>query len=147
MINTDYDTVYCKNFNKKYSEVIDSIAYNTVMGYIKWEKRNIDSINLDYYYAEDKEFCEKYYLYKVNNTNEIVLQLVSDQDKLNYELDSNTFGYELESLLKDVKATMMEKVQTNSYYSNTYKSYKELKMEKASKQLIDIEPMRNFEFL
>ena len=109
-----------------------------------------------YWYGEDKEYNEKYYFYIDNPICGTLLQIVSDKEERNFELDDLIFPEELKKLSNIVMGKKKSTSLTcgyngySNYYDNYYKSYKpykSYKREKADKQLKDIEPMRNFETL
>lgn len=157
MINSSYTTVRIKENKKTYTEVLDTIAFNTVMKYISWQKFYDDKMGVDYYFCRDAEYGESYYLYDLSSANELIFQIVSDRDKLNYEFDTVVFPKELRDLLNDVKASLAPQKKTygtydflNDYEDDYYgykSSYKSYKLEKAETQLSKVEPMSNREFL
>ena len=158
MINSNYKTIYCKNHNNTYADMIETIAFSTEMQYVKWQRKYDYQANLYYWYGEDKEYNEKYYFYIDNPVCGTLLQIVSDKEERNFELDDMTFPEELKKLANMVMGKKKSTALTCGYngYSNFYdnyydsyynKSYKSYKREKADKQLKDVEPMRNFETL
>ena len=54
MINSNYKTIYCKNHNNTYADMIDTIAFSTEMQYVKWQRKYDYQANLYYWYGEDK---------------------------------------------------------------------------------------------
>lgn len=168
MLNPDYKTIYYSGKNRVGSDIIDAIKYSTETFYAKWERKYDETLSSYYYYGEDKEYQEKYYLFIDSPIIGTVLQVSSDRDKRNYEFDDTVFSKELKELSTEVLKMCSKKVPSklsNAYYdydypyynSHTdyydpystynYKSYKEIKREKAAKQLKDVETMRNFETL
>lgn len=168
-MNSDYKTVYCNKHNKTYADMIDCITYSTQTKYIKWEKKYDSQGGLWYWFGEDKEYKERYYFYIDNPVCGSVLQIVSDKEQRNFDLDDMSFPTELKKLAEAVtnKPATSTAVCTiddyyNKYYggrygscsnygcgstSDYYTSYKELKRQKADKQLKTVEPTRNFETL
>ena len=46
MINSNYKTIYCKNHNNTYADMIETIAFSTEMQYVKWQRKYDYQANL-----------------------------------------------------------------------------------------------------
>ncbi len=156
MLNTNYKTVYYNTPSLAAKELVESISWSTQMCMIQWTRKYDYNLCEYYYFAEDKEYKEKYYLYADSPIIGNLLQVVSDKDKLNYEYDETLFKDELADLVEQIYKAEDKKlpVKTSESYYDTYdygtfpyKSYKEKKMEKAADQLSKVEPTMNWEYL
>lgn len=155
MLNTYYKTKYISSYSEDGKNLINDVIKLTKLGDIKWSK-HWNNLLQTYCYSAISDIinCE-YNLSYDNFSNVIVLQIVDNNNHINYELEQTYFEkllYELKLLvIKTINDKTLEFFDYKSnYHNNNYYSKDELKLtkqEKAQKQLSSITPLRNSERL